>query len=379
MATQSAGRRLTAPLVRAYEEAAALAALAGAHAGSAAAAARADYGGRAARYLPLAGACADSGPVGEGILRGGSTTVTPKTYSYVVCAFANVTQREVGAAAWAAAEAAAKAGSGGGSGAGVVGELAVAPDGAVASPPPAPPARDPPPQLVGLFRGWVAHRDLAAHFAAGLSRLGRDPLPASPDVLVSADALPRGPDGEPEPAALFYEGVEPCASGAMRARRRTWVLLTCGDAIGTGGGGGGGTYGGGGGGGGVDLGDATSIDAAAPWGFRALATGRGWGPRGGSNDTAGAVDGGGGGGPSLVERMLRAAHPSVPARFVPRRLNARAAGGGPLRVLHVAEDGLCNTIAWAAAAAACDRAAAGGARRLASAAAAHAAPEAEDL
>jgi hypothetical protein len=305
---QGKGKPLTQALVRAYEETGGVAAAAGASAITAQLRARADYGPNS-RLLPLATACFTAVGISEKLTKGGSATSTPKTYAYRVCPFANVSQREVLPDEWSRAEDASK---------GIVPEVAAAvgADGGVRA---AALANRSAGSLtmLGMWRGWVAHSDLLSHYADGLT----GPTSGAEDARVGL-ALPPSSDGTD--GALYFEGVDGgCSSGGMRAQRRSWVLLTCPAA----------------------LRRAVELDVLYPEGWPSAAAA--WGEEEGA-DAAVLTDG-----PSLTQRVLGALHPFLPTRFLPRRLNGGWEEGGS--VLHVAEDSLCQYIAWVGHAAACTR------------------------
>ena len=96
------------------------------------AAASVDFGPNRRLLTLLAAGCAVSAPLNEKRTKGGSTTSTPKTYAYVVCPFANVTQVEVAPDGWLRAEAASR-GEAAAAAAAEEGVASVGADGAVES------------------------------------------------------------------------------------------------------------------------------------------------------------------------------------------------------------------------------------------------------
>lgn len=201
------------------------------------------------RFAQLgADGCFDSPPLSEKVTKGGSTTPLPKTYVYTLCWGSNVTQREWEPGAWARAaarahglpppprqpaqhgdvddsdeDAAADVGDGGGTTA----RLDVAPDGAQRAV--QRPARLGAPVTLGVFRGFLSITQAAVHMDAGYPHYAR----VAPARAPTADALAAmlssaPPDAEHLARAVsYYEAVDTCVSGDVRAPRRVYVFHVC--------------------------------------------------------------------------------------------------------------------------------------------------------
>lgn len=217
---------------------------------------------RYAVLLASLSGCCVSPPLNEKVTKGGSTTSLPKTYAYVVCGFAHVSQVEVRPDRWTRGEALAKGEEGSTedergdvrtTGPMERESVAVGADGGVgpasgggqaggrgAKPHDADRLVADSATLLGSFRGYIPLAQLDAHVLGGRTDNpsaygGQDRAPKQPKLYTDlpplqpslANTAAAASERDIGAVAAVYEGPDQCRSADMVLPRRAYVFHVC--------------------------------------------------------------------------------------------------------------------------------------------------------